>query len=49
VREPPNDTVSSAFTQVAPSATTYVSGTDYGVVTYSGEGDVTANVANVDL
>ncbi|GAB3299947.1 aminopeptidase PaaP [Geodermatophilus aquaeductus] len=40
---------SSAFARVAPTATTYVEGTDYAVATYSGSGDVTATVQAVDV
>ena len=39
----------SAFEQVAPTPTTYVDGEDYDLMDYSGAGDVTAAVVNVDL
>ena len=34
----------SSFAQTAPTPTTYVSGTDYDLMDYSGAGDVTAEV-----
>jgi Peptidase family M28/PA domain len=39
----------SALQQVAPNTVTYVEGTDFGVITQSDPGDVTANVTAVDL
>jgi Zn-dependent M28 family amino/carboxypeptidase len=39
----------SALQQIAPNPTTYVEGTDFGVITQSDPGDVTANVTAVDL
>ena len=39
----------SALQQVAPNAITYVEGTDFGVITQSDAGDVTAAVTPVDL
>jgi Zn-dependent M28 family amino/carboxypeptidase len=39
----------SALQQIAPTPTTYVEGTDFGVITQSDPGDVTANVTAVDL
>jgi Zn-dependent M28 family amino/carboxypeptidase len=39
----------SALQQIAPTPTTYVEGTDFGVITQSDPGDVTANVTPVDL
>ena len=39
----------SVFEQTAPTPTTYVEDTDYGLMTYSGSGDVTAPVEAVDL
>ena len=39
----------SALQQIAPNAVTYVEGTDFGAVTQSDAGDVTANVTAVDL
>ena len=40
---------SSVLQQVAPNAITYVEGTDFGVITQSDPGDVTAAVTPVDL
>jgi Zn-dependent M28 family amino/carboxypeptidase len=40
---------SSTLQQVLPTPTTYVEGTDFGVITQSDPGDVTANVTAVDL
>ncbi len=40
---------SSALQQVAPNAITYVEGTDFGAITQSDAGDVTAAVTPVDL
>ena len=37
----------STFSQSAPSAKTFVNGTDFATMTYSGSGDVTANVTAV--
>jgi Zn-dependent M28 family amino/carboxypeptidase len=39
----------STLQQVAPNSITYVEGTDFGVITQSDPGDVTANVTAVDL
>ena len=39
----------SALQQIAPSAVTYVEGTDFGLITQSDPGDVTADVTAVDL
>ncbi len=39
----------STFEQVSPTATSYVEGTDYALMTYSGSGDVQATVTPVDL
>jgi len=39
----------SALQQIAPTPTTYVEGVDFGVITQSDPGDVTANVTAVDL
>jgi Zn-dependent M28 family amino/carboxypeptidase len=39
----------SALQQIAPTPTTYVEGTDFGVITQSDPGDVTADVTPVDL
>ena len=39
----------SALQQLAPNSVTYVEGTDFGVITQSDPGDVTANVTPVDL
>ncbi|MGH9175813.1 MAG: M28 family peptidase, partial [Vicinamibacterales bacterium] len=39
----------SELHQTAPTPTTYVNGTDFQTMDYSGPGDVTANVAAVDL
>ena len=39
----------SALQQIAPNPTTYVEGTDFGVITQSDPGDVTGNVTPVDL
>ncbi|MEV4532374.1 M28 family peptidase [Asanoa sp. NPDC049518] len=39
----------SSFAQTAPTPTTYVDGTDYDLMDYSGSGDVTAQVVPVDL
>jgi Zn-dependent M28 family amino/carboxypeptidase len=39
----------SALQQIAPNAVTYVEGTDFGLITQSDPGDVTANVTAVDL
>jgi len=39
----------SAFQQTAPTPTTYVDGEDYDLMDFSGAGDVTAPVVNVDL
>ncbi|SNT33044.1 PA domain-containing protein [Asanoa hainanensis] len=39
----------SSFAQTAPTPTTYVSGTDYDLMDYSGAGDVTQLVVPVDL
>jgi Zn-dependent M28 family amino/carboxypeptidase len=39
----------SSFAQTAPTPTTYVAGTDYDLMDYSGSGDVTAAVVPVDL
>ena len=39
----------SAFQQTAPTPTDYVDGEDYDLMEYSGSGDVTASVVNVDL
>jgi Zn-dependent M28 family amino/carboxypeptidase len=39
----------SALQQVAPNSVTYVEGTDFGVITQSDPGDVTADVTAVDL
>jgi len=39
----------STLQQIAPTPTTYVEGTDFGVITQSDPGDVTANVTPVDL
>jgi Zn-dependent M28 family amino/carboxypeptidase len=39
----------SEFEQLAPTPTTYVEGTDFATMTYSGSGDVTASVTPVDL
>ena len=39
----------SALQQVAPNAITYVEGTDFGAITQSDSGDVTAAVTPVDL
>ena len=39
----------SAFEQTAPTPTTYVDGVDYDLMDFSGDGDVTAPVVNVDL
>jgi Zn-dependent M28 family amino/carboxypeptidase len=39
----------ATFEQVAPTPTTYVEDTDFGTMTYSGSGDVTAPVQGVDL
>ncbi len=39
----------SVLQQVAPNMVTYVLGTDFGVITQSDPGDVTANVTAVDL
>ena len=35
--------------QISPSATTYTVGTDFGVLTYSGAGDVTAPMQTIDV
>jgi Zn-dependent M28 family amino/carboxypeptidase len=40
---------SSAFEQTAPTPTTYVDQVDYDLMDFSGAGDVTAAVVNVDL
>jgi Zn-dependent M28 family amino/carboxypeptidase len=40
---------SSALQQVAPNSVTYVEGVDFGVITQSDAGDVTATVTPVDL
>ena len=39
----------SSFAQTAPTPTTYVDGEDYDLMDFSGSGDVTAGVVNVDL
>ncbi|KQY56993.1 M28 family peptidase [Nocardioides sp. Root140] len=39
----------STFERVTPEATTYVEDTDFGLMDYSGSGDVTATVQSVDL
>ena len=39
----------SAFEQTEPTPTTYVDGEDYDLMDFSGDGDVTAPVVNVDL
>jgi len=39
----------STLQQIAPTPTTYVEGVDFGVITQSDPGDVTANVTAVDL
>lgn len=39
----------SVFEQVTPTPTTYVEGTDFGTMTYSGSGDVTGAVTAIDL
>lgn len=39
----------STFEQTAPTPTTYVDGEDYDLMDYSGAGDVTAQVVNIDL
>src|SRR5687768_1833495 len=39
----------SALQQVAPNALTYVEGTDFGAITQTDPGNVTANVTPVDL
>ena len=39
----------ATFEQTAPTPTTYVDGTDFSLMTYSGSGDVTAPVQAVDL
>jgi Zn-dependent M28 family amino/carboxypeptidase len=39
----------SVLQQVAPTPTTYVEGTDFGAITQTDPGDVTANVTAVDL
>jgi Zn-dependent M28 family amino/carboxypeptidase len=39
----------STFEQTAPTSTTFVEDVDYGLMTYSGSGDVTAPVQGVDL
>ena len=39
----------STFQQTAPTPTDYVDGQDYDLMDYSGSGDVTASVVNVDL
>lgn len=43
------DRTPPVFRQTAPTATTYVDGTDFASMTYSGTGDVTAAVTAVDL
>ena len=40
---------SSAFEQLTPTPTTYVGGTDFATMSYSGSGDVSGAVTNVDL
>jgi Zn-dependent M28 family amino/carboxypeptidase len=39
----------SVLQQIAPAAVTYVEGVDFGAITQTDPGDVTANVTNVDL
>ena len=39
----------SAFEQTAPTSRTFVAGEDYDLMDFSGDGDVTAAVVNVDL
>ncbi len=39
----------STFEQISPTPTTYVEDVDYGLMTYSGSGEVTAPVQGVDL
>jgi hypothetical protein len=39
----------STFQQTAPTPTTYVAGETYDLMDFSGNGDVTAAVVNVDL
>ena len=43
------DATPAVFQQTAPAAATYVDGVDFASMTYSGNGDVTASVAAVDL
>jgi Zn-dependent M28 family amino/carboxypeptidase len=43
------DRTPPVFQQTAPTATTYVDGTDFASMTYSGSGDVKADVTAVDL
>lgn len=43
------DVVDSAFEQISPDPATYVDQDDYSVMTFSGEGDVTAVAEGVDL
>ena len=42
-------TAPSVFEQISPTPTTYEEDTDFGLMTYSGSGDVTAPVEAVDL
>jgi len=42
-------TADPMFEQTAPDATTYVEGTDFATMTFSGSGDVTAPTTSVDL
>ncbi|HWJ65942.1 MAG TPA: M28 family peptidase [Nocardioides sp.] len=44
-----NQLAPSTFSQVSPTATTYVEDTDYALMTYSASGDVQATVQPVDL
>jgi Zn-dependent M28 family amino/carboxypeptidase len=41
--------ISSSFSQVAPTATSYVEGTDYALAEYSASGDAQAAIVPVDL
>ena len=44
-----DETADPVLEQTAPDATTYVAGTDFATMTFSGSGDVTAPITNVDL
>jgi hypothetical protein len=44
-----NAVVTGELEQISPTAVTYIEGTNFDVMEYSGLGDVTANVTGVDL